>query len=61
MYDKQRHLDYLKDLYQSLKNGEIVNEDGISLFDLTVEINCIQFQIEHSKAIKGIPDYYYGE
>lgn len=49
MYDKQSHLDYLKDLYQSLKNGEIVNEDGISLFDLAFEINCIQIQINRSK------------
>jgi len=48
MYDKQEHLNQLKDFYQSLKNGEIVNEDGISLLDLAFEINCIQIQINRS-------------
>ena len=48
MYDRQEYLNQLKDLYQSLNNGEIVNEDGISLFDLAFEINCIQIQIDRS-------------
>ncbi len=49
MTDLQQHLNQLKKLYQSLKSGDIVNEDGISLFDLAFEINCIQIQINKNK------------
>ena len=47
--DLKNQINQLKVLYNQIKNDEIPNESGISLSEISAEIEMLQYQLDHNK------------